>query len=211
MAAASQKPGTIEYYQPEKGRALNTFNRILSVSLGIIEHEGGEALNTNRIAADSGINISTLYHYFPNKDSVLHALYTRWFDQLRLVADRHLGIRQAPTTLKAAYTSYILDLLNIDGFSPKAAVELERAIKSRKNLLDLDNRIVEQSIAAYAQDILAQQPDADASRLTVPSAFMLVSIWGAISIAADMEEADYRDIAEHGAEMIMTLIQRAAS
>ncbi|WP_162925637.1 TetR/AcrR family transcriptional regulator [Isoalcanivorax indicus] len=210
MGAESHKAGTVEYYQPEKGRALNTFNKILTISLEIIEHEGVESLNTNRIAAECGINISTLYHYFPNKDSILHALYTRWFDRLSIVADKHLGTPQAPSTLKSAYTSYVLDLLNIDGFSPRAAVELERAIKTRKNLLPVDNRIVEQSITACAEDILAQQPDANPSQLTVPSAFMLVSFWGAISIAADMEESDYGAIAEHCAEMIVALVRGSA-
>lgn len=209
MAATSRKTGTIEYYHPEKGRALNTFNRILAVSLEIIEHEGVEALNTNRIADDSGINISTLYHYFPNKDSILHALYTRWFDKVSAIADKRLGMHRKPNSLKASYKSYVLDLLNIDGVSPQAAVELERAIKTRRNLLPLDNKIVEQSITACAEDILAQHPDVDPSRLPVPSAFMLVSIWGAISIAADMDASEHDSIAEHCAEMIMALVRHS--
>lgn len=207
MGRATRQAETIDYYQPEKGRALKTFNRILDISLDVIAGEGVEALNTNRIAADCGINISTLYHYFPNKDSILHALYTRWFERLSAVAETHREDRHRAHKLKTAYKHYVLDLLNIDGFPPRAAVELERAIKTRKNLLALDNDIVERSITAYAEDILAHRPDTQETRLPVPAAFMLVSIWGAISIAADMGEAEYPAIAEHCAEMMVSLIR----
>ncbi|MFG6178458.1 TetR/AcrR family transcriptional regulator [Halomonas sp. THAF12] len=208
MGRTSRQSETIDYYQPEKGRALNTFNRILEISLDVIAKEGVEALNTNRIAADCGINISTLYHYFPNKDSILHALYTRWFDRLSAVAEKHRESRHKADKLKTAYKNYVLDLLRIDGFPPRAAVELERAIKTRKNLLALDNDIVERSITAYAEDILAHRPEKEESHLPIPSAFMLVSIWGAISIAADMGETEYPAIAEHCAEMMVALIRQ---
>ncbi|MFT7112626.1 MAG: AcrR family transcriptional regulator, partial [Porticoccaceae bacterium] len=108
------------YYEPTQARAKLTFKRILTTSMQIIEDEGIDALNTNRVADDCEINISTLYHYFSNKDTIVYALYRTWFDSVADVAEIHRAGFKAGLSRKKFYRDLIVDMLNVDDFTPKA-------------------------------------------------------------------------------------------
>lgn len=66
---------------PQQNRAKQTVKRILDATAGLLEEEGAEGLTTDRVAERCGINIATLYHYFPNKEALLHALALRFAEQ----------------------------------------------------------------------------------------------------------------------------------
>lgn len=55
-----------------KGKA--TVDRIIDGAAEVLEARGYEALTTNHIAEAAGVNIATLYKYFPNKHAILVAL-----------------------------------------------------------------------------------------------------------------------------------------
>jgi AcrR family transcriptional regulator len=63
--------------EPRQARAVDTVQTIFEVVAEIIETDGVEALNTNRIAEQAGIAIGTLYGYFPNKGAILLAMARR--------------------------------------------------------------------------------------------------------------------------------------
>ena len=71
-AAKASKP------KPIKGRALQTYNRLLDAATQIIADEGLEGLNTNAVATAAGINISTLYSYFSDKYALVEGLLERF-------------------------------------------------------------------------------------------------------------------------------------
>jgi hypothetical protein len=75
MKNLNLKLDKFQYYEPRQDRAKLTFKLVLTTAMHTIEHEGIAALNTNRVADDCDVNISTLYHYFPNKDAIVYALY----------------------------------------------------------------------------------------------------------------------------------------
>jgi AcrR family transcriptional regulator len=43
----------------------------------VLEKHGPEGLTTNRVAEVAGVSVGTLYHYFPNKESLIAALQER--------------------------------------------------------------------------------------------------------------------------------------
>jgi AcrR family transcriptional regulator len=59
----------------ERGRA--TVEAILQAATYILIKSGWEALNTNAVAERAGVNISSLYQYFPNKESIVSELRNR--------------------------------------------------------------------------------------------------------------------------------------
>jgi AcrR family transcriptional regulator len=73
-----------------KGKA--TVDRIIEVTADVLEEKGYEALTTNHIAEAAGVNIATLYKYFPNKQAILVALNERkawhWREVLRRGIDK---------------------------------------------------------------------------------------------------------------------------
>lgn len=60
---------------PKQSRSLLLVKAIQEACLQILEKEGPDKLTTQRIADVAGINIASLYQYFPNKEAVLASTY----------------------------------------------------------------------------------------------------------------------------------------
>jgi AcrR family transcriptional regulator len=208
MKNLNLKLDNFQYYEPKQNRAKITFKLILTTAMQTIENEGIAALNTNRVADDCDVNISTLYHYFPNKDTIVYALYKTWFDSVAVIAEKHRDALAPGLDPKQFYRDMIIDMLNVDNFSPKAAVALEQAIKIRSELAEYDRLVTEASITGYIEDLRFFGVKARGQDLVLPASHMLTTVWGAINIASSNSQASYVQIAEYSAEMITALIKR---
>lgn len=60
---------------PKQERARHAVAAIEQACLKILEKEGAQRLTTNRIAEVAGVNIASLYQYFPNKEAILASVY----------------------------------------------------------------------------------------------------------------------------------------
>jgi len=60
--------------RPRQKRALLTRQKILDATLELLEQTGIEKISTNLIARQAGVNIASLYKYFPDKYAILHEL-----------------------------------------------------------------------------------------------------------------------------------------
>jgi AcrR family transcriptional regulator len=209
MAYTGENLEQFNYYQPTQARAERTFSRILKTALDIIENEGIDALNTNRVAEDCQVNISTLYHYFPNKDSIVYALYKRWFEKIVIIAEQHRETITARTNSKKFYNGMIYDFLNIEGYPPKAAIALEQAIKVRSELAEFDEAITEISVKGYIEDLKKFGSQASKTELTITASLILIAVWGAITIAAEHPKKDHLLITEYTAGMIASIIKNS--
>lgn len=61
--------------QPKQSRSLMLVKAIQEACQQILEQEGAVQLTTQRIADVAGINIASLYQYFPNKEAVLASVF----------------------------------------------------------------------------------------------------------------------------------------
>ena len=59
---------------PQQARSKETVAAILQASTYILIEDGWRSFTTNRVAERAGVNISSLYQYFPNKTAILAAL-----------------------------------------------------------------------------------------------------------------------------------------
>ena len=62
---------------PVQQRSADTVERILAAAMQILEQGGLSAFNTNAVSAAAKVNVGTLYHYFPDKESILRELFER--------------------------------------------------------------------------------------------------------------------------------------
>lgn len=62
---------------PVQQRSTETVERILAAALDVLDSGGLSAFNTNAVASSAGVNVGTLYHYFPDKGSILRELFER--------------------------------------------------------------------------------------------------------------------------------------
>ena len=66
---------------PVQQRSRRTVDFILEAAAYILAEEGLEEFTTNRIAERAGVNIASLYQYFPDKTAILEALQSRHMRQ----------------------------------------------------------------------------------------------------------------------------------
>ena len=76
---------------PLQSRGQATFERILDATARLLDEVPTEAITTNLMAKAAGINVATLYQYFPNKQAVMLALFLRESVERR----RHRIVRAA--------------------------------------------------------------------------------------------------------------------
>lgn len=77
--------------RPKQERSRATVDQILAAAVAILEQGGFEAVTMQAIAAAAGINIATLYSYFPNKHHVLAHLARLRLDERLELLERELG------------------------------------------------------------------------------------------------------------------------
>jgi len=80
---------------PSQQRAHESVQAIVLAATEIIESEGYEAYNTNTVAKRAGVSVALVYRYFPNKESILVALWEET-QNVRARTVVHI-IRQIPT------------------------------------------------------------------------------------------------------------------
>lgn len=78
---SKQDPKLSPRKAPSQARARATVERILQATRQILRERGGDSVNTRSIAEVSGVRTGSIYQYFPNKASILYALYGRKMEQ----------------------------------------------------------------------------------------------------------------------------------
>ena len=95
MKRRPRKTRTAPRKLPRQSRAHATVDAILQAAAYILAREGWARLTTNRVADRAGVNIGSLYQYFPSKEAIVHELLRRH------VAAAHanaVGLMPAPET-----------------------------------------------------------------------------------------------------------------
>src|SRR5262245_33246610 len=79
---------------PVQGRSRDTVEAILEATADILVRHGYAKLTTNRIAERAGVNIASVYQYFPGKEAIVAEL------RRRHGAEQHAAMRQALAELR---------------------------------------------------------------------------------------------------------------
>ena len=72
---------------PLQARAQKRREQILDTTAELLGQVGVDDLTTILIAKSLEISVGSLYHYFPNKISILYALAQRWLDEITEALD----------------------------------------------------------------------------------------------------------------------------
>lgn len=97
--------------RPRQARSRNTVDVLLEAAARVFRRQGWRA-TTNRIAAEAGVSVGSLYEYFPNKQALLAGL-----------AERHLAVAEQSI---AAALSEAQSLRALLGALQAAVVESQR-------------------------------------------------------------------------------------
>ena len=80
------KPSSVAALQPRKtpvqARAAVTVEAIEEATIQVLLTAGVEHLTTNLVAQRAGVSVGTLYQYYPNKQSLLFAVFEQHMDKV---------------------------------------------------------------------------------------------------------------------------------
>jgi AcrR family transcriptional regulator len=91
---------------PRQDRSRVTVDAILEATTDILVRDGYAALTTNRIADRAGVNIASLYQYFPGKEAIVAELRRRHGSEQRDAVRRVLA-EQSAGNLEAMLRSLV--------------------------------------------------------------------------------------------------------
>ena len=69
--------------RPRQERSTATVEAILQAATYILTRRGWAAFTTNQVAQKAGVNIASLYQYFPNKEAIVAELQRRHVQEMR--------------------------------------------------------------------------------------------------------------------------------
>ena len=123
--------------EPQQARAKDTVEKILDATAEVLDEVGHTRLTTKRVAKRCGINIATLYNYFPNKLALLHALAEKHAKQLQKKLDAIYGSR-AERDWRDTVDNAIDALLDFNR-TTAGAVAVSLAMRSYPSLRHVDH------------------------------------------------------------------------
>jgi AcrR family transcriptional regulator len=119
---------------PKQARSQATIDTILEATARILSKRGYAGTNTNLIAERAGVSIGSLYQYFPNKDSLIAALYRRHSLQMQ---DMIVGIlsESRKATLREAVKALVKNQLETHSLDPELyrVLDVEVPLNLREN------------------------------------------------------------------------------
>lgn len=122
---------------PQQARARATVAKIQEAAKEILVESGPQGLNTNAIAERAGVNVATLYNYYPDKFAVLVHLFSE-FEEERASYVRSQLAQLDPESDLFAWTNTIIDRLAEMRTSGGYQIALRRALVSVPELAGLD-------------------------------------------------------------------------
>ena len=133
---------------PTQERAKQTVEKILDATAELLHEKGHTKLTTKKVAVRSDINIATLYHYFPNKMALLHALAEKFAEQQQEQIDS-IYAHRAETDWRDVVDKALDAILEFNR-TVRGAVALSLAMRSYPSLRQID----------YDRDLRASESEA---------------------------------------------------
>ncbi|MBE8591560.1 TetR/AcrR family transcriptional regulator [Pseudomonas sp. MAFF 301449] len=147
---------------PAQARSRATVEAIVQAATYILTKVGWEGLTTNAIAERAGVNIGSLYQFFPNKEAVIVELQLRHAAATRTDLLKALQILPDQPTLREALT-LIVELIVAEH---RVAPALHKAIHEelpRTVQMDEEKDHLQQQFSMVLRPFMKNVPDPDLS------------------------------------------------
>lgn len=150
---------------PAQKRSERTFERILDSSLRILDREGLAGFNTNAVAAEAGVNVSTLYHYFPDKNAILRELFIRTENErISYLATRISELETVDDV--GPWVSDVIKVMAKRRHNNPGVSVLRSAMRVLPELRELEKKLDHPSVTALATAIRHRYPKTSSQRAT---------------------------------------------
>jgi AcrR family transcriptional regulator len=169
--------------------------KILDAALGILVRDGLPGLNTNKVAGEAGVNVATVYSYFPDKLSIVGHLAEE-FERKRIdyVAE-HAKLLTSTTDWRRWHEEVIDRLVQFRREEP-GGVALRQAIMSSPELKHLDDDSTAQVVESSYPGLLAHSEDLTEARARAISRAVAITMTVMLDDAFASDPYDEQQITE---------------
>lgn len=177
--------------RPTQRRAVATFDLILDTTASLLDTHGFDGLNTNLIAAASGVSVRAIYRYFPNKHAIVGELARRMEGQWRSALETAGDLDDPRSPWRDVWCSYIDEFVaSVRATSGSRAVL--RAMRADPELRKVD----EEANAEYIANIIdVLQRRGSSASLVETRAVATVLIRSTVAVLDEAFDADEPDAA----------------
>jgi len=189
---------------PRQSRAQSTIARILDATAKLLHEVGLEGVNTNAIAARAGINVATLYSYFPNKYAVIVALADQIDENRMSLIDGALSSADWSDRIEEVLDAFIDSVLSTPG-----TAALFDALRTAPELAGIDER-VHQRIADRIGEFLLAAPELKIPKrdVTIVSKVLVEATSGVVGLARRASPRERRQIVRELKRMVTSYLTR---
>lgn len=181
--------------RPQQERSKTRVESILDVALELVVEHGAEALAMRELARRAGVQISSVYQYFPSKAAILRELAKRNLERVRLKLENEVGELFAehdgrPTPAQAVHR--VVDAYYAHYRDQPAAVAVWAGAQSDHSLRELDiedTQLTARFLVPSLMEILSLTDAEDVFAL----ALLLAETTGAVARLALAVEPPLRD------------------
>ena len=172
--------------RPQQERGLRRVDAILDAAAALIAVDGVAGATMHRIAQRSGTTIGSMYHFFPDREAVLHALAERHTQALRALTMQteretaehwsELSTAEAVDRFLGPFLIYVdrhPDLLPLGRFARASGWTADRDA-------EMDRLIIRLAEAVIA----SRSPDATTAELTTRAITMTAMVEGVMGAAS---------------------------
>lgn len=128
--------------RPVQQRAKASVDRILATTGRLLEELSTDDVSTDLIAERAGVNIATVYKYFPNKYAVFVELFRRQSDERRVPYAGLLEVIDAGGDWRAALSTCLREVARIRRSQPGNRT-LRLSVKASPILRQVDERLLD--------------------------------------------------------------------
>ena len=179
---------------PTQARAKETVAKILSAADEHLITDGLAGFTTNAIADRAGVNIATLYSYFPDKAAILRELIVRADNERLAILDTVLaGI--SSDSWRDAVSDGVDTMVRFRSINPGVSA-LRRAALATTDLRALDTESNRRVAAAMAERMRRRTPSLTAREADRVAQVAVGSSIAVLDDACDGERIDRRKVEE---------------
>jgi AcrR family transcriptional regulator len=194
---------------PKQARAEATYAKLLDAAVAVLVERGLQGFNTNVVAEVAGVNVATLYHYFPDKNSMLRELFER-NERVRVgFFVEHLGLLPGTTDLRAWVVELVEHLLAVRLHEPAGAV-LRRAWRAVPELTVVEEQRNDSLAETTAAALQARYPHQPAAKVQTVARVLLTAAIAVLDQASEHQHRA-RSLADELVEVICARLEGLAA
>lgn len=192
---------------PTQKRSRERVENILKVACELISTHGSDAMKMGELAEKAGVSIGSLYQYFPDKASIIHALADRYNDESQHCIEEALAETQTAKELIAAFDQLIDTYYELFLAEP-VICDIWTGTQADKTLRDMEMEVSRANADQLTRAILRiRKNDGDASVFSARCLLIMYSGEATMRLAISVPANEGREIVASYKRMVRREIE----